>query len=55
MFTFVIWVIGLTIMAGMAAINLGIVAAAFGKHWFLGILCLLASIVGWLILFALVF
>jgi hypothetical protein len=55
MFTFVIWVIGLTIMAGMAWVNLVITAAAFAKHWFLGILCILASLVGWLLLFSLIF
>ena len=55
MFTFVIWAIGLAIMTGMAAVNLTIVAAAFGKHWFLGVLCVLASFLGWIILFFLVF
>jgi hypothetical protein len=55
MFTFVIWAIGLAIMAGMAYVNFIIVALAFEKHWFLGILCILASLVGWLILFVLVF
>lgn len=55
MFTFVIWVIGLAIMAWMALANFGIVIAAFTKHWSLGVLCILASIVGWSILLAFVF
>jgi hypothetical protein len=55
MFTFVVWAIGLAIMAGMAYVNFVITALAFEKHWFLGVLCILASLVGWLILFALVF
>ena len=55
MFTFVIWVIGLSIMAGMAWFNIAVIGAAFEAHWFLGILCILASLVGWIVLLALVF
>ena len=55
MFTFVIWVIGLAIMAGMAGINLQIVAAAFEKHWLLGILTIATSLIGWIVLLLMVF
>jgi len=55
MFTFVIWVIGLCFMAAMAWINFLIIAAAFLKHWFLGLLCVGASLIGWIILLVLVF
>jgi hypothetical protein len=55
MFTFVIWAIGLAIMAGMAYVNLSVVALAFEKHWSLGMLCILASLIGWLILLVSVF
>jgi hypothetical protein len=50
MFTFVIWAIGISIMTSMAWLNMSIIATAFAKHWLLGILCLLFSLVGWTIL-----
>jgi len=50
MFTFVIWAIGISIMTSMAWINMGIISIAFARHWFLGILCVLFSLVGWTIL-----
>ena len=44
MFTFVIWSIGLAILIGMVMCNIGIIAAAFRKHWTLGILCMAVSL-----------
>jgi len=55
MFTFVIWVIGLAILFGMASVNLGIIGAAFEAHWFWGLLCVAVSIVAWLILLIMIF
>ena len=48
MFTFVIWVIGLAIIATLGIGNVLLVGAAFSKHWLAGILALGASIVTWL-------
>ncbi len=55
MFTFVIWVIGLAILSGMAFWNIGIIAVAFSKHWTLGILCAAVSVIVWPILLAQIF
>jgi len=55
MFTFVVWAIGLYIMARLALFNLAVIAAAFEKHWFFGILSVGVSLAGWLLLLGLVF
>lgn len=55
MFTFVIWVIGLSIMAVMAYVNFFVTVLAFHKHWLLGTCCILISGIGWLALLASVF
>jgi len=52
MFTFVIWVIGLAMLTGLAVCNIGIVAVAFKWHWTLGILCVAVSLFAWPILLA---
>ena len=48
MFSFVIWVIGLAIIATLGIGNVLLIGAAFSKHWLAGILTLGASIVAWL-------
>ena len=55
MFTFVIWVIGLSILAVMAVINIGIIGVAFRKHWVLGTLCVMVSLIVWPMLLAQIF
>lgn len=52
MITFVIWLIGLGLLIGMALCNIGIVAVAFKKHWALGVLCAAASMLAWPVLLA---
>jgi hypothetical protein len=50
--TFVIWLIGLAILIGMAMGNAAIVAVAFRRHWVLGLLTLGASLLVWRVLLA---
>ncbi len=55
MFTFVVWAIGLYILFKIAGVNLSAIAVAFELHWFLGILAMIGSLIGWVILLALIF
>lgn len=55
MFTFVIWAVGLSILAVMAVINIGIIGVAFRKHWVLGTFCVFVSLIVWPILLAQIF
>jgi hypothetical protein len=50
MFTFVVWAIGLAILAGMASVNLAVIVAAFESHWAAGWLVTTASAFLWLAL-----
>ena len=55
MFTFVIWAIGLYIMFRIAMFNLVMIGAAFESNWFLGLLAVVGSLAGWLVLLVLIF
>ena len=55
MFTFVVWAVGLYILFKIAGVNLSAIAVAFELHWFLGILAMIGSLIGWVILLALIF
>lgn len=55
MFTFVVWAIGLYILFHIAAFNLALIAGAFESHWFLGALAIIGSLIGWILLLALIF
>ena len=48
MFTFVIWIVGLAIIATLGIGNVLLVGTAFSKHWLAGMLTLGASIIAWL-------
>jgi hypothetical protein len=55
MFTFVVWVIGLSIMGMLALVNLSIIQKTFERNWLLGLLSGVASLVGWIVLLIIIF
>jgi len=55
MFTFVVWAIGLYILAHIAVFAFGLIIEAFDSHWFLGLLSVAGSLIGWIVLLALIF
>jgi hypothetical protein len=55
MFTFVVWCIGLAILAGMALANMAILIATFERSKTLGVFLTVASFICWPILLAVIF
>ena len=55
MFTVVVWAIGLYISYHIATFTFGLIVEAFESHWFLGVLAIIGSLIGWIILLALIF
>jgi ABC-type transport system involved in multi-copper enzyme maturation permease subunit len=54
-FTILTWAIGLAIMAVMGYLNFLIVVDAFEKHWALGALSVIVSLICWLVLLGFIF
>lgn len=47
MLTFVVWVVGILLILWLFKWTLILVLAAFQKHWFMGLCCVVVALMGW--------